>query len=480
MRAIIYGLLVLVLVVYGLRAQSAEDALNLLEDEQGFGLRATALGNAYSAVADDYSGIYWNPAGLAQIKIGQFSTSISHVNFQTDATFLGTKTAEDQSSTKFQSLGLVFPFPVVRGSLVFALGYQRIKDFENFVKYEGFLSNSNNLAFDIENELGSFGVLAFDQQLQIGQRLMTEGQLSQWSLALAMDMSPNFSAGLAVNIYDGGSDYTLDYSQDDINTYNSYDIFDEMNVKIAEFYYNYYDYTQKIKSEFSGFEFKLGGLFRILPEYLRAGAVITFPMNLTVEEDWSFNDELSYDIFSDGEWSEFNENLIKDSGVFDYIIKVPFKFSAGLSFTYSPFMLSAALDYRDWSQLKYDMPDDRPRDEYIDLLDQNKIFEENFQAVTSYAVGGELNLFRSTLHLRAGYRYVPTPFKELGSDFDKQYWSGGIGYQVDSKTLIEVSYVRGSWKRNKYYAYDWETDPMVTSEKYQTGKILIGARFNFK
>ena len=43
-------------------SQTAEDAINLISNENGFGIRAGSMGNAYSAVADDYSAVYWNPA----------------------------------------------------------------------------------------------------------------------------------------------------------------------------------------------------------------------------------------------------------------------------------------------------------------------------------------------------------------------------------------------------------------------------------
>ena len=479
--------IVFFLMTGGLIAQSAEDAVNLLDDEQGFGLRATAMGNAYTALSDDYSGIYWNPAGLTQIKVGQFSGSLSNISFKTDATFLANKETENQSATKFQSIGLVFPFPVVRGSFVMALGYQRIKDYEGYVKYNGLNSGSNDLAFDIQNEFGDLGVLAFDQDLNLGQSISNQGQLSQWSFAMAMDLSPNFSAGFTASLYDGGSDYSLEYLQtEDTNSYpNSWAISDSMDVHFADLYYTSYEYKQKIKSEFSGFEFKLGGLFKIIPDHLNVGAVITFPMSLKVDEDWSFKDRLMYemDIYENDTYqytNYYDENLINDSGVFDYIIKVPFKFSGGVSYNFSRFLLSASLQYQDWSQLKYDVPNDRPRDEYTDLLDQNPDFKDNFKAVTSYSLGAEVSFLNSALKLRGGFRYLPTPFKDLSSDYNKTYYSGGIGYQVDPKTMINLSYVRGSWKRDKYYSYDWDTDPMQTSEEYTTSKILLGATFNFR
>ena len=48
--------------------QSAWDAIHITENEEGFGTRALAMGSAYTALANDYSGIYWNPAGLASLE----------------------------------------------------------------------------------------------------------------------------------------------------------------------------------------------------------------------------------------------------------------------------------------------------------------------------------------------------------------------------------------------------------------------------
>jgi long-subunit fatty acid transport protein len=45
----------------------------------GLGAKATAMGGAYSALADDSSGFYWNPAGMAQLQnhTPQFNLGIS-------------------------------------------------------------------------------------------------------------------------------------------------------------------------------------------------------------------------------------------------------------------------------------------------------------------------------------------------------------------------------------------------------------------
>jgi len=463
--------------IYG---QSAEEAVNVLDDQEGFGIRAAALGNAYSGVADDYSAIYWNPAGLAQIKKNELYGSLMNLNVSNKATYLGTETSKDRSYTKFQSFGFAYPFPVSRGSLVVALGYQRIKNLDGYTEFTGYLpeSASNNLGFEITNDMGDYGVLEFDRDMQQKQTITDEGHLSQWSFGVAMDFSERFSGGLALNLYHGAAEYAADYSQDDINAKNSYDILDDQNNVIEQFYYNYYDFHQKVSGDYSGWEAKFGGLFR-LNDNLRVGGTITFPMTLNVDEDWSYNDELSYDIVKDGEIHSYTEYLYDDSGVFDYEIKVPFRFGLGASFNTDLFLVTGAIDYQDFSQVEYAMPDDRNHEDYADLLAQNQYFRENYRPVLSYALGGEVNLFDDLISLRGGYRYVPSPIKDADSKFDKTYLSAGLGLRVDPGTVIEAGYTLGYWEKDKYYDYDWDADPMQTSEKMTASRFVLGLCWQF-
>jgi len=56
--------LLLVLFLLGARAAGAAS----LAETRGFGARAISMGGAFTAVADDFSALYYNPAGLAQIR----------------------------------------------------------------------------------------------------------------------------------------------------------------------------------------------------------------------------------------------------------------------------------------------------------------------------------------------------------------------------------------------------------------------------
>lgn len=65
-----------------LQAQDETDAIRPFQNEFGPGARAMALGGAYSAVAEDYTAVYWNPAGLAQIRKMEFHGGLSHLSLR--------------------------------------------------------------------------------------------------------------------------------------------------------------------------------------------------------------------------------------------------------------------------------------------------------------------------------------------------------------------------------------------------------------
>ncbi len=479
----IWTTILVFLIALTVQAQTSEEAVNLMEDQTGIGIRAAGMGNAYTGVADDYSAVYWNPAGLAQIRQGQFYVSLQNLNYEDKATYLHETTDGQKSFTKFSTLGFVYPFPVVRGSLVLALGYQRFKSLDSYLQFAGNLTQSNNLAFDISNDRGDYGILDFDRDVQQKQTITNDGYLRSWNIAVAMDLSPNFSAGVTLDFIGGSSQYNRTYSQDDPNGNNSYDIYDDNNQKIEEFYYNYYDLYQKLTTDYSGIGIKVGGMFHITPQ-IRAGLTVALPYSLTLTETWSKDDELSYDIYSLADDATYNyvEPSNLGDGQFDYKINVPFKFSGGVSYDLGKILVSASAEYQDWTQMEFEKPDNRDERDYTDLLNQNPLFDQNYKATLTYAVGGEVKLFNNSLLVRGGYRYVPSPFKNMDKKYDKRYLSAGVGYRIDRNTVINASYTYGMWEKAQLYDYDppdWTATLMQTNEKYRTGLLRVGMRVSF-
>src|SRR5437773_680806 len=51
-------------------------------ESAGLGARAIGMGGAFIGVADDWTAIYWNPAGLTQLKGKGIGTAIEYVRVQ--------------------------------------------------------------------------------------------------------------------------------------------------------------------------------------------------------------------------------------------------------------------------------------------------------------------------------------------------------------------------------------------------------------
>jgi long-subunit fatty acid transport protein len=79
------------------------------------------MGGAYLSIAEDYSAVFWNPAGLIQIRRKEFWTGLSHHNLETDVTLNQDMTPNSRNATKFNSLGMVYPVATKHGKLAFAV-----------------------------------------------------------------------------------------------------------------------------------------------------------------------------------------------------------------------------------------------------------------------------------------------------------------------------------------------------------------------
>ncbi len=91
-----------------------------VNDTVGVGAKATALGGAFTAYADDFSAIHYNPAGLTQTKgvVGTIGLQVSDIDYeqrvkQTDTTFgpdllSGTHTKNNNDILYLPNLGITY------------------------------------------------------------------------------------------------------------------------------------------------------------------------------------------------------------------------------------------------------------------------------------------------------------------------------------------------------------------------------------
>lgn len=457
MKNIIKSIIISLVLAFSILAQSPEEAINFLDNESGVGIKAQSMGNAFVGVADDYSALYWNPAGLTQLDGSQISGSIYHLQFNNKSTFLQNTLMDDRGFTKIKSAGMTYALPTTRGSFVIAFGFNRFKDYDDFLNFNGFNTMSNNISFELEDGNGNYDWYDFDRNVQQTEQISQDGNLNAWSVGGGLALSPKFSIGLTLNFYSGSSQYLFDFYQDDVN--NVYTSFP------ADF--TSYELHQKVLSDIYGFGLKLGGLVH-LNANLRLGMAIDFPTSLTISENYSANDVLTFD---DGYVSEFDLG----DGEWKYVVQYPFKFSGGLALDVKQLLIAASFEYRDWSQVQFDVPDEvNLNEDYNELLSENKYFAEDFKSTINLAAGAEYRIPDTGVKLRGGYRYVPSPLVNAEKEFNREYFSTGLGYDIDNNSSFNFSVTKGYWKRHSVDDYT----PGGTEEDIETTQFLAG--FNFK
>ncbi|MBN2104336.1 outer membrane protein transport protein [bacterium] len=436
-----------------LNAQTPDEAINFMENEEGIGVKATALGNAFTAVADDYSAIYWNPAGLALLSRSEITGDLYHLNLNNEASFSGTTQIDRQIYTKLRTLGLAYKFPTTRGSFVFGLGYHRFKNYDSFLHFSGFNSQNSGLAFELEDDWGNAQTYYFDRNVLQSEDISENGNLSAFALGAGLAMSPSFNLGATIQFITGKYQYLFDFYQDDI--------YDEYFNYPADFYA--YELHQDISTEFSGVGLKLGGLFHVNDEF-RLGASVDLPTDLRIHETWSESDALIFD-------DDYISEMDLGTNDWEYIIHYPLQISGGAALTFKQLLLAVSCNYRDWTQVKFEKPGGYDMDaDYSDLLSQNPLFSEQFRPVLAWGVGAELRVPGSSVKLRGGYRVVPSPLYDADPSLNKRYFSGGIGICVDAMSSLHITYVRGVWNRDTVDGYT----PGGTHETIKAERVLAG------
>jgi len=432
-------------------AQFPEDALRLSTLGFGVGGRALGMGNAFTAISDDYTAIFWNPAGLAQIRHNEFSVGISHLGFDNTSSFFGGSKSFSNNKTSVDNIGVVYPLPVYSGSLVVALGYSRSTEFTTALSFDGFNPVSSivpslfhpdttqDLAYllFLEQQDGSTPIQ--DNVRQFGN-VLEGGGINNWTASGAIDVAQNFSVGLSLSLLSGSYRFTRNFTEEDSrNVYTTFPFdFDAIEV------------DNTIDSDITGFTGKFGLHYR--GERVRLGLAVKTPSWFNVDERFS-TDGRSF--FDDGDG--FSAQL---DGVTEYDVVTPFVFSGGVAVSVAGLTVAGDADYTDWSQMEF-------RDATAELLQENTTIKELFQSTVNWRVGAQYEIPGLGLLVRGGYMLNPSPFRGDPSSFDQKFVTGGVGLNVDDMVYVDAAYARGSWKTFRVnYDSSSRTDEDVTTDNF--------------
>lgn len=389
----------------------------------GVGARAMGMGGAFTGVADDYSAMYYNPAGLGQLKKLEVFGSFSYLSVTNKATFMGLETSESSSYTKLDGIGVSVPVPTSRGSLVLGFGYHRVRDFDNALYVTGFLGTPGDSVTLSSNEL-------------------IEGGLNTTSFGGSIEMAPGLYLGGSVNFWTGSHDYTWRDTEED----EPYDIWEQSEWMTTEY----------IHTKFTGVNFILSTLLKP-QEIFQLGGVIVTPVTLMGKEDWEYTETTTWD----QEFGGFRSTDSTDGGYWDYKVRSPWVFRIGGALKPGPLMISADVEFKNYSQIKYTTNPPTAGDTRADV---NIDIKENLRNTMSWRVGGEFTVPNVDLRIRGGYAVYPTPWEGASSDMDRKVISLGAGYSFQN-FVLDVGYGFVSW--------DGTAGDVIEQEKVEVSKIVF-------
>ncbi|HKK87513.1 MAG TPA: hypothetical protein VJ917_01605 [Saprospiraceae bacterium] len=438
-----------------LEGQTAEDALFLYRPGGSYGTtRAMSTMDAINALGADLNVINSNPAGLGNFRRSEFVFSSSLEVFGSTAN-LGNEELGSEANTKYQvdNLGLVFAgVPKDRRSnwkqFNFGLSYQRQQSYQTKLGFEAETPGSLTESFlerafgRLEEELNPFYEgLAYGTALIIDDNNpgnyfidFPEGASSgKFDLYETEGSRMNFSLSFGANYDDKlllGATLSLpSYSRTLTRTYNEFDDGNQVPV------FDGLEFFQEQQLEGGGINGKFGLIYNV-HRALRIGLSTETPTSMSITEP-RFIADFSYSFTENG----FSESLetMSPEGNFEYRLITPWRHSMSIgSIIGRKGFIAARLDYRDYTQMRYDFGDDRIDRQQADA--QNSSIDTLFSSSLNLSIGGELAL--DDFRVRLGYGFEQSPYADRLSNTSR--YSLGAGWRgrdffIDLGYLLEAN-----------------------------------------
>ena len=391
----------------------------------GVGARTMGMGGASLALSDDFTALYWNPAGMAQIQKFEMFSSLSHNTAIADTYFTGdtVKTATSRSQMRLNSIGFVYPFHARRGGWAVAFGYNRSQNFDDQTAIQGVDPSSgtefSGLAIDeINANTGGIGIWSFGTSVYISKRILIGGSLDFWQ---------------------GNSLNELDVTATDIA---------DIDRELARF-----RYQDEIDREYSGIGGRVGLLARLTDE-ISLGLTVVSPVELEVDEQWYQSTRAVYD---DGE--EMSDSI---DGAQAFDIERPFEIGVGAAVKLfnKQLILAGDVQFTDWTQTRYDPS---PAE---DISADN--FQEFYATTLQVRLGAEYQIPIIATHIRLGYLRDPIPFRYTQVD-THDFLTAGVGKIFEDALKLDVTYVLGGWAQQRN---DVKTEHL-------THRVFVSAAYRF-
>ena len=404
--------LVLALIGFGLtataHAQTGEDVLRYSQRFPAVGARMTGMAGAGVGGVNDWGAAFANPAGLGLVRRTHVSGSLAAGSVESEASYFGDRTDASAAQVAIGSGAYVTTLPTLRGAFVLGIGYNQTTGFARDLSFGGFNPSATGG--------GTTGLRQFGDVYE-------SGQAGELSLAGAVEVAPRVLAGVSLNLVGGEYEFEqlLDEATEDGRPLFQTDSY--------------------LKADLRGVNFRAGVVGEVAPG-VRFGLAAETPTFYRVEEAF---------------------DLVEDTDRFSYSITTPWRVAGGIVYEMAGFLLSADLEFLDWSQARL-----RPTNTF---LDEDLDIRRNYREVFNTRVGAEYAI--GPWAVRAGAAYQPDPLRDvLDVGREQTTYTVGFSLQTAHRVTFDVA-----------YAYTEFADQIVpgaefglVSEDVVRHRILVGVQ----
>jgi len=420
-------------------SQDFVDALRYSSTKIEGTARSGGMGNAFGALGGDFTAVGINPAGLGIYRSAEFSFTPSFGMIKSNSLYLSNPMSDNTYKMGLSNISYVAALRTKGAnesglvSVNLGFGFNRLKDFTSNSVAEGYKAASSFMDYIADNanrndwsdyyeELAwKTDVLLYDTSNKEywhdtrdagygeSQRksFTRSGSLNEYTLGLGLNFSHRLYLGASLGITD------LYYKE--LTTLSEWD--ENKNIP----YLNNYDFNTLLRTIGTGYNFKIGVIFKPVNE-VRLGASLATPTfyNLNDNFETSMQSSITY---ADNSTEKYDESSPLNE--YNYDLVTPFKATLSGAFILGKKgLISADYEYIDYSIAKLRNGGDGEK-----FVDQNKDISDIFKPVSSFRLGGEYRL-TDVFSVRGGYEIYPSAYNQKA--FGVTQPNAGLNYSVCS------------------------------------------------
>lgn len=449
-----------------MEAQNAMQALRFSQYNPFGTARFAAQGGATGALGSDYSSVIANPAGLGFYRSSELSLTPSIYWVNTVSNFMGNSIEDSRMKFNIGSIGFSQGFPQDNSGFAgfaYSLGYSTLANFNSRSTLQGTNTNSSllddftwhanetvdpNTGADPNDLNPYYELLAYDTYLMpydsvagrywhdmaldgYGQEVYRyseqSGYIGEYSISGAMNFSNFIYIGATFGIHAVRFYEDIYHAESDLND----QVLDFNSLRFREFNSTKgWGYTGRIGMIIRPFHLlRVGATFH-LPTYYRLTDQKYTDMNSTWDKGSGISDA----------------SAESPNGIYDYKLQTPFRANAHASLIlFKVATISLGYGYVDYSASRLSAYDYR-------FFEENEQIKRDLQVSQQANLGAEIRI--QSLYLRAGSKYMTSPFMSEENNADTWEYSGGIGFRT-KQFIFDVSYTYAT-RTDVYGMYSFE------------------------